>query len=158
MSKLTAAAILNLDPSGTRLRLLSRTKDGLRVGDIVQIWFKNHEPFSGVLINLRRRGVDSALLLRNQITRIGVEMWVKIFSPNIVRIDIVQRAKERSRRARLYYLRKPEHDRGSVQGIVDQYVKQRTLLRSGGLKKSGDSSGAGAWKLGSKKPGGKGKK
>lgn len=85
-------------------------------------------------------------------------MWVKIFSPNIVRIDIVQRAKERSRRARLYYLRKPEHDRGSVQGIVDQYVKQRTLLRSGGLKKSGDSSGAGAWKLGSKKPGGKGKK
>ena len=136
---------------------MSRTKDGLRVGDIVQVWFKNHDPFSGVLINLRRSGIDSALLLRNQLTRIGVEMWIKIFSPNIVRIDLVQRAKKRARRARLYYLRKPEHDRGSVQGIVDQYVKQRTLLR-GGFKKTGSGGGGGTGKLGGNKVGGKGKR
>ena len=88
-------------------------------------------------------------------------MWIKIFSPNIVRIDLVQRAKKRARRAKLYHLRKPEHDRGSVQGIVDQYVKQRTLLR-GGFKKTGSGGGGGGGcgtgKLGGNKISGKGKR
>ncbi|KAF8460638.1 translation protein SH3-like domain-containing protein [Kalaharituber pfeilii] len=124
-----------LDPTGQKRSFISRTnRDGLRVGDILQIRFAHRDPFAGVLINLRRRGIDSALLLRNQLTRVGVEMWVKLFSPTVVGIDIVQRAKKRARRARLYYLRDPKHDIGSVQNVVTAYTRQRALLRSGGVK------------------------
>lgn len=49
--------------------------------------------------------MESAILLRNQITRVGVEMWYKIYSPNVVGIEVVQRRVKRARRARLYYMR-----------------------------------------------------
>lgn len=32
-------------------------------------------------------------------------MWVKIYSPNVRSIEVVQRALKRARRARLYYMR-----------------------------------------------------
>ena len=35
----------------------------------------------------------------------GVEMWVKIYSPTLRSIEVVQRAEKRARRARLYYMR-----------------------------------------------------
>jgi len=56
-------------------------------------------------MNIRRRGVDTAILLRAQLTRIGTEMWVKVYSPTVVGIEVVQRAEKRARRARLYYMR-----------------------------------------------------
>ena len=36
---------------------------------------------------------------------IGVEMWVKIYSPNVMGVEVVRRAEKRARRARLYYMR-----------------------------------------------------
>lgn len=35
----------------------------------------------------------------------GVELWVKIYSPNVRGIEVVQRARKRARRARLFYMR-----------------------------------------------------
>lgn len=32
-------------------------------------------------------------------------MWVKVFSPNVESVEIVQRTVKRKRRARLYYMR-----------------------------------------------------
>ena len=110
--------------------------------------FSHRDPFSGILLQLRRRGVDSALLLRNQLTRVGVEMWVKLYNPNVLGVDLVQRARSRARRARLYYLRMKNKDFGSVQNIVAAYVRQRTLLRSGAVRKAGSPSGG---QLGKKK-------
>jgi len=49
--------------------------------------------------------VDTAVLLRNELTRVGVEMWYKIYSPNVEGIEVVQRRVKRARRARLYYMR-----------------------------------------------------
>ncbi|KAI5799227.1 translation protein SH3-like domain-containing protein [Peziza echinospora] len=139
---LTAHNIRTLDPTGGRSKQISRvSKDSIRPGDILQIRFRNRDPFSGVLINLRRRGIDSALLLRNQLTRIGVEMWVKVYSPLIAGVDVVQRSAKRARRARLYHMRKPKHDIGSVQNIVTAYMRQRALLRSGAVKKPGAPGG-----------------
>ncbi|KAF8425502.1 putative mitochondrial ribosomal protein [Tirmania nivea] len=141
LSALTAQQLLALDPTQTKSRLLSRTRDGLRPGDILQVRFSHRDPFSGVLLQLRRRGVDSSLLLRNQVTRIGVEMWVKLYSPSVAGVDVVQRARKRPRRARLYYLRKVDKDVGSVQNIVAAYVRQRAILRSGAAKKPGAGAG-----------------
>jgi large subunit ribosomal protein L19 len=90
-----------------------------------------------VCINIRRRGVDTGILLRNELTRVGVEMWFKIYSPNVEGIEVVQRKEKRARRARLTYMRKKKHDMGSVQGIVSMYLRQRAVVRGGGREKGG---------------------
>jgi large subunit ribosomal protein L19 len=165
---LTIKQLAVLDPTGARGKIFSRdNKDAIRVGDIVQVRRKNGEqPFAGVLLNIRRRGVDTGFLLRNQLTRVGVEMWFKLFSPSIEAIDLVQRRAKRSKRAKIYYMRycflykkftffvrisgisivntvcrKPTHDMGSVQNIVAQYVRRRAMLRGDGKKDGGKRPG-----------------
>lgn len=119
-----------LDPTGARTRLFSKENpEAARVGDILLVRLKTGDPFAGVCINIRRRGVDTGILLRNQLTRVGVEMWYKIYSPNVEGIEVVQRRAKRARRARLTYMRKPKHDVGSVQNIVLQYQRSRGALR-----------------------------
>lgn len=107
MEELTARQLAELDPSGARQKMFSRhNRDAIRVGDVLRVRRKNGEqPFAGVLINIRRRGVDSAFLLRGQVTRLGVEVWFKLYSPIIEGIDLVQRRGKRARRAKLYYMR-----------------------------------------------------
>lgn len=124
-----------LDPTGARARLFAPTNpEAAKVGDILLVRQKGGDPFAGVCINIRRRGVDTAILLRNELTRVGVEMWYKVYSPNVEGIEVVQRRQKRAKRARLYYMRKPEHDAGSVQNVVTQYIRQRQSLRSGEAK------------------------
>jgi large subunit ribosomal protein L19 len=138
-----------LDPTGARQRLFDRhNREGAKVGDILLATFRTGEPFSGVIMSIKHRGVDTSVLLRNQLTRIGTEMNIKVFSPMVQSMEIAQKTEKRKRRARLYYLRKPEHDMGSVQKIVDQYLRQRALLTGGKLGKQ----------YGSRRPTGKGKK
>lgn len=138
MADLTALQLAVLDPTGTRQKLISRAnKDALRPGDIVQVRRKNGlQPFSGVLMNIRRRGVDSGILLRNTLTRVGVEMWFKLYSPTIEGIDIVQRKEKRSARAKLYYMRYVGTDglrgRGADNGVDSRSTilgRCRTLWR-----------------------------
>ena len=124
-----------LDPTGVRQRLFSKTnKDGAQVGDILLVRQRGGDPFSGVCINIRRRSQDTAILLRNHLTRVGVEMWFKVFSPNVEGIEVVQRREKRARRAKLYYMRNEKHDRGSVDNVVTAYLKRRQALRAGDSK------------------------
>ncbi|KAG4428201.1 hypothetical protein IFR05_016315 [Cadophora sp. M221] len=130
----TEDQIAILDPTGARSHLFSRTNtEAAKVGDILLVRMKTGDPFAGVCINIRRRGVDSAILLRNELTRVGVEMWYKIYSPNVEGIEVVQRREKRARRARLTYMRKPKHDMGSVQNIVLAYQRSRSALKSSAL-------------------------
>ncbi|KAL9015513.1 MAG: hypothetical protein Q9185_007092 [Variospora sp. 1 TL-2023] len=132
-----------LDPTGSRTRLFARSNpDAPRPGDILLVTFTSGDPFSGVCLNIRRRGVDTGVLLRNRVMMVGVEMWVKVYSPKVRSIEVVERAQKRARRARLYYLRKPKHDRGSVEGVVEEYLKRRRLVRSGavGVRETGKSA------------------
>ncbi len=134
-----------LDPTGARTRLFSKTNaEGAKVGDILLVRQKNGDPFAGVCINIRRRGVDSGILLRNELTRVGVEMWFKIYSPNVEGVEVVQRKEKRARRARLTYMRKPKHDMGSVQNIVVAYQRQKMGARAvGGDRDKKKSKGKG---------------
>lgn len=123
-----------LDPTGARKRLFDpQNRDGAKVGDILLATFKTGEPFSGVIMSIKQRGVDTSVLMRNHLTRIGTEMSIKVYSPLVQSMEIAQKTPKRKRRARLYYLRKPEHDMGSVQKVVDQYLRQRALLTGGKL-------------------------
>lgn len=60
-------------------------------------------------------------------------MSIKIYSPNVQSMEIAQRAEKRKRRARLYYMRQPKHDMGSVQKVVDQYLRRKASLTGGKL-------------------------
>ncbi|CAO1606033.1 hypothetical protein XANCAGTX0491_009532 [Xanthoria calcicola] len=134
IAAINEAHITTLDPTGARTRLFSRSNpDVPRVGDILLATFTTGDPFSGICLNIRRRGPDTAILLRNRLLTVGVEMWIKIYSPKVRSIEVVERAVKRARRARLYYLRKPKHDRGSVERVVEEYLKRSRLLRSGAV-------------------------
>ena len=63
-------------------------------------------------------------------------MWLKIYSPNVEGIEVVQRKEKRARRAKLYYMRQARHDVGSVEGVVRQYLRQRVggPVGRGGVK------------------------
>ncbi|KAL8664528.1 MAG: hypothetical protein Q9202_002937 [Teloschistes flavicans] len=123
-----------LDPTGSRTRLFAKDNpDSPRVGDILLVTFTSGDPFSGVCLNIRRRGPDTGILLRNKLLMVGTEMWVKVFSPKVRSIEVVERARKRARRARLTYMRKPKYDRGSVEGVVEEYLKKRRLVRSGAV-------------------------
>ncbi|KAH8702240.1 putative mitochondrial ribosomal protein [Talaromyces proteolyticus] len=129
------AAIANaqlavLDPTGDRMALFDyrRSARSVKPGDIIRVTFKSGDPFSGVVLAIRSRGVDTSVLLRNQLTRVGVEMSIKVFSPNVEGVEIVQRTEKRKRRARLYYMRQPKHDMGSVENIVKNYLRQKSAM------------------------------
>ncbi|KAF4602298.1 hypothetical protein EYR40_005503 [Pleurotus pulmonarius] len=99
-------------PTQDKQRLLrtyfSRTSPSrLQPGSIITVTME-HAPtsFTGVLLGIRRRGVDTSFLLRNIIQRTGVEMQVFVNSPHLKDIRVVQTPpKGRMRRAKLFYLR-----------------------------------------------------
>ncbi|KAF9008699.1 translation protein SH3-like domain-containing protein [Cyathus striatus] len=61
--------------------------------------------FTGIVLSIRRRGIDTSFLLRNIINRTGVEMQYFPSSPHIKEIRVVRRPAKRMRRAKLFYLR-----------------------------------------------------
>jgi len=87
----------------------------------------NHAPlsFAGVLISIRRRGPDTSFVLRNVVSRTGVEMQFFVSSPHLKTIKIVQRAGgkgpragKRMHRAKLFHLRdKPEEMNAISAGV-----------------------------------------
>lgn len=119
-----------LDPTGARTALFSRAnRDAARVGDVLMVTHRRGgEPFAGVLMSIRRAGIDTAVLLRGRLTKLAVEMWFKVYNRNVAGIEIVHRRKKRARRARLTYLRKAKHDVGDVQNLVFAWKKSRNVL------------------------------
>ena len=123
-----------LDPTSSRRRFFNPdNKDVPQPGDILLTTFRHGDPFAGYCLSIRRRGLDTSVLLRNKIGTVSAEMWVKIFSPNVKGMEVVKRAVKRARRGRLYYYRKPKHDKGSVARILDAYMQKRRLVRKGGM-------------------------
>ena len=61
------------------------------------------QPFEGVVISKRNRGLDSAFTVRKMSSGEGVERVFQTHSPAIGRITVKRRGKVR--RAKLYYLR-----------------------------------------------------
>jgi large subunit ribosomal protein L19 len=90
-----------------------RHPNRLYVGSVLTVHLA-HAPsiFSGVLISIRRRGIDTSFLLRNVVQGVGVEMQFFVSSPHVKEIKVVRRAGgtgpqsgRRVRRAKLFYLR-----------------------------------------------------
>lgn len=130
-----AQQIRRLDRSGARTALFSKTNpDAAKPGDVLQVTTRKGggEPFAGVCLSIRRAGVDTAILLRNHVSRVPVEMWFKVYSPNVVGVEVVWRRPRRARRARLTYMRKPKHDMGNVDHLVDAWRRTRNVFTTKG--------------------------
>ncbi|KAI0816417.1 translation protein SH3-like domain-containing protein [Xylaria sp. FL0064] len=139
-----AQQIRRLDPKGLRTQLFSKkNRDSAKPGDVLQVTTKRGEPFAGVCLSIRRAGVDTAILLRNHLTKVGVEMWYKVYSPNVLGIEIVWRRPKRARRARLTYMRQPKHDMGNVDHLVAEWRRTRNVFSSKGRAGKG-AAAAGA--------------
>ncbi|KAK7918255.1 ribosomal protein L19 [Apiospora marii] len=147
-----AQQIRRLDRTGARTALFSKKNpDAAKPGDVLQVTTNRGEPFAGVCLSIKRAGVDTAILLRNHLTKVGVEMWYKIYSPNVLGIEIIWRRPKRARRARLYFMRKPRHDMGNVEHLVEAWRRSRNVFSSNkGRGTQGKGKGKGKGGKGSK--------
>jgi large subunit ribosomal protein L19 len=133
VSELHAAQIKKMDPSGARTALFAKEKTAVRVGDVLLVTHRRGgEPFAGVLLAIRRRGIETSILLRNHLGKVPVEMWYKIYNKNVASIDVIKKRAKRARRAKLTYMRKPKHDMGSLQELVFEWRRTRRALSSRG--------------------------
>ncbi|KAJ5182557.1 hypothetical protein N7492_000173 [Penicillium capsulatum] len=133
IAQVTQTQLASLDPKGDRKALFDyrRNPRSVKPGDIIRVTFKNGDPFNGVVLSIKLRGIDTSFLLRNELNRTSVEMSVKVFNPNVSSVEIVQRAQRKIRRARLYYMRSRKHDRRSVENLVASYVRQKRAFLGG---------------------------
>ncbi|CAG8087893.1 unnamed protein product [Penicillium nalgiovense] len=133
----TESQLAVLDPTGERKAMFDyrRNPRSVKTGDIVRVTFKNGDPFNGIVMSIKLRGIETSFLMRNELTRVAVEMSVKVFSPNVNSVEIVQRSEKKRRRARLYFLRDKKHDRRSVENIVASYVRQKKAFLGGGSRR-----------------------
>lgn len=133
-----------LDPGRSRRRLFDPYRRySLQPGDLLLTTFHHGDPFAGYCLSIRRRGVDTSILIRNKVDKVGAEMWIKVFSPNVKGIEIVKRPRKGPRRARPYYYRTPgKRAKGDVRRIVNDYLREKRLIRSGtlGVRQPGSSS------------------
>lgn len=140
-----AQQVRRLDPSGARTALFARgRRDAAKPGDVLQVTTARGgggEPFAGVCLAVRRAGVDTAVLLRNTLSKVGVEMWFKIYSPNVVGVEVIWRRPKRARRARLTYMRRPKHDMGNVDHLVEAWRRTRNVFSSKAKAKAGANTG-----------------
>ncbi|KAF9250571.1 hypothetical protein CBS147332_5472 [Penicillium roqueforti] len=137
IAAVTESQLAVLDPTGERKAMFDyrRNPRSVKTGDIVRVTFKNGDPFNGIVLSIKLRGIETSFLLRNELTRVAVEMSIKVFSPNVNSVEIVQRSEKKRRRARLYFLRDRKHDRRSVENVVANYVRQKKAFLGGGNRR-----------------------
>ena len=95
-----------------------------RPGDTVRVHFKILEgdkarvqAFEGVCIALRRGGNRGTLTVRKMSFGQGVERIFPLASPQIEKVDVVQRG--RVRRARLFYLRSLRGKKARIKALAE---------------------------------------
>ncbi|CAB4252281.1 similar to Saccharomyces cerevisiae YCR046C IMG1 Mitochondrial ribosomal protein of the large subunit, required for respiration and for maintenance of the mitochondrial genome [Maudiozyma barnettii] len=112
----------NLDTDGWRFNLIDKNKkDCIRAGDIIRIVYNkekcSYDNFIGYILSVDRkeRIQDASVLLRNQISKVMVEVRVPLFSPLVERVDILKRADGSRKRNKHYYIRGTKLDVGNLE-------------------------------------------
>lgn len=144
-----------LDPHQDRRSLFSKNSPlCLPPGSVLEVETWDDYPqnttfqsFSGHMIAVRRRGIDTAFRLRTVISRVGVEQVYRLFSPNIKAIRVLHRGAARGkpyRRAKLFFTREPgtRNTLGGVEGVVrkaraaeaEAKAEREKLLKKRGTK------------------------
>lgn len=103
-------------------REINATKDipFFKAGDVITVHYRIVEgnksriqPFKGVVLQRRGKGVSETMTVRKISNSVGVERVFPVHSPNIERIEVNRRGKVR--RARLFYLRERAGKQARIQ-------------------------------------------
>ncbi len=108
-----------------------RTRPAFRPGDTIRVHVRITEgdktrvqPFEGVVIGCRGRGIQETFTVRKVSFGIGVERIFPAHSPTIERIDLLRSGKVR--RAKLYYLREKKGKKASRIKEADRPIPAET--------------------------------
>ncbi|RKP09002.1 translation protein SH3-like domain-containing protein, partial [Thamnocephalis sphaerospora] len=122
----TAEELERLDPTGEKRALaMRRSQTCIKPGDVLLVESYTSRTkgttsrFMGVCIALYRKGIDTNILVRNIVERVGVEIRFPVYSPMVKRIEILRRG-EGYRRAKLFYLRRQPGKAFKLAGLRKQ--------------------------------------
>jgi len=99
------------------IKAIWQDKVEFHVGDTVRILYKileegkkeRTQPFEGIVIAIRGRGESKTFTVRKiAVDKIGVERIFPLNSSWIQDLKVVKKPRKKIRRAKLYYLRKPQ--------------------------------------------------
>lgn len=112
----TAAHIMQiLDREAVAEARAVRSVPELRPGDVVQLRVEVPEnkrrvsTFRGIVMAIRRSGVQSTFRIRRFLAGVGVELLFPLYSPNIKEMKVLEH--RRVRRNKLYYMRNKLQDK-----------------------------------------------
>lgn len=83
------------------------------------------QPFIGVVISIRNRGVNSAFVVRKISNGVGVERTFQTYSPAIESITLQRRGAVR--RAKLYYLRGLTGKKARIKERIKDNIKKTAI-------------------------------
>ena len=103
----------NIEKTIGKVDLEKRFPKEIRVGDEVRVYYtieteggkKKTLVFEGTLIEFYGGGIRKAFTVRRVVQGVGVERTFRLFSPNLVRVELIKHPFRKPRRAKLYYLR-----------------------------------------------------
>ncbi len=103
----------------------------VKTGDTVRVYSKFREgakervqPYEGVVIRVKRGLARGTFTVRKVSYGIGVERIFPIHSPNLVKIEIIKRA--RVRRSRIYFLRERSGKAARLKEIREFQTKKKS--------------------------------
>ncbi|MCO5558838.1 hypothetical protein L7F22_012426 [Adiantum nelumboides] len=112
----TAAHIMQiLDREAVTEAKALRPVPELRPGDVVQLKVevpenkRRNSTFRGIVMAIRRSGVQSTFRIRRFLAGVGVELLFPLYSPNIKELKVLEH--RRVRRNKLYYMRDKLQDK-----------------------------------------------
>lgn len=111
-----------LDTDGWRFKLIDKhNKDCIKVGDVIRIIYNkekcSYDNFVGYILSVDRKEQvqDASVLLRNQVSKVMVEVRVPLFSPLVERVDILKKSDGSRKRNKHYYIRGTKLDVGNLE-------------------------------------------
>ncbi|RCK64915.1 54S ribosomal protein IMG1, mitochondrial [Candida viswanathii] len=110
------------DPLGKRRDLVNRAM-GLRAGDIIKVTYLDRSNVTGRVIAIKRGHLNlgSNILIRTIINRVGSELRVPVYNPNLRNIEVLHTPDRYMARSKHYYVR--EHRRLDV-GDIEQFISK----------------------------------
>lgn len=107
------------DPTGKR-RAMVNPYTGVRAGDIIKVTYLDRSDVTGRVIGVKRgaNNVGTNILIRNMINRVGCEIRIPVFSPNLRNIEVLYKPQKYMPRSKHYYIRESKLDVGDVEEFV----------------------------------------
>lgn len=89
----------------------------MRSGDVIKVTYLDRSSVLGQVLAVKRsvNSVGTNILIRNKINKLGVEVRIPLFNPNIKNIEVLHKPKKYLPRRKHFYIRNTKYDVGDVE-------------------------------------------